>query len=110
MSRAEDEIADLLKGARRDERPPERVWEALARRLDAETVPAAVSAATATAEPLLQLACASCAGGLTEGSAVHCASCLAPHHAECFTACAVHGCGGTRGTGRRAGARSPRIR
>lgn len=87
------EVAGFLKSARKDERPPERVWEALAKSLDA-AAPAASATEWSGAAPraLQQLACAHCTGGLTES--VHCSSCLAPYHAECFTACTVHGCKG----------------
>jgi hypothetical protein len=95
-----DEVAQYFKTARRDEKPPERVWDALAKKLDA----APVATVAAPSRPLLQLACATCSGGLEE--AVYCASCLAPHHAECFTKCTVHGCSGTKIVSSRAPRRS----
>ncbi len=86
---AHDEVAAALGSSRQDERPPERVWEALAPKLGA-----APAAEIAPRRPLLDLACAGCQGGLED--AVYCASCLAPHHPSCFTLCGVRGCKGTK--------------
>lgn len=55
------------------------------------------------------LRCTYCHDGLTAGDACHCATCLAPHHPDCFAAhgrCGVHGCGGARVV--RAGLPAPR--
>jgi hypothetical protein len=55
------------------------------------------------------LRCTYCHDGLAAGDACHCATCLAPHHPDCFAAhgrCGVHGCGGARVV--RAGLPAPR--
>ncbi len=105
------EVASYLMSARRDERPPERVWDAVAARLEPNPRASDTSASPRASEAsregvLLQLACATCSGGLVEGGAVYCSSCLAPHHAECFTKCTVHGCSGTTLVSARAPRRS----
>ncbi len=96
---SQDEIASYFRSARRDEKPPERVWDALVTNLGGSATgspldQAAPVAVAAPKRPLLDLACARCSGGLE--LAVYCSSCLAPHHEECFSTCGVRGCKGTQ--------------
>ena len=48
---------------------------------------------------VIALSCSFCRGALTREEAIYCASCLAPHHPECFREhgrCSVMGCGEQR--------------
>ena len=48
---------------------------------------------------VIALSCSYCRGGLTRSAGVYCASCLAPHHPECFAEhgrCSVMGCAESR--------------
>lgn len=60
--------------------------------------PATGSRRSAEVASSVKLACTFCHDGLVKGDAVHCASCLAPHHLDCFRehrGCGAAGCGGT---------------
>lgn len=76
---------------------PAQGWAALAAGLDAQERAgvAPTSPADADLGALISVACIYCHDGLTRHEARYCASCLAPHHAECFEAhghCAAPGC------------------
>lgn len=48
---------------------------------------------------VIAISCSFCRGGLVRNDTVYCASCLAPHHHDCFAEhgrCSVMGCGETR--------------
>lgn len=81
--------------------PPPAVWARIRAR---------VAASRAGDEPVrgpdpsdsqavIALSCSFCRGGLVRADAVYCASCLAPHHPECwreYGRCSVMGCGEQR--------------
>ena len=69
-------------------------WAALEARLDSAPVERSPAAASDLAS-LISIACIYCHDGLARAEARYCASCLAPHHGECFEAhghCAAPGC------------------
>ncbi len=86
---ARDDVAAHVREKPAFEKPPERVWDALVAKIDAGAAPAVAT----VRRPVLDLACAACSGSVE--SAVYCSSCLAPHHVECFSKCAVRGCRST---------------
>ncbi|MCO5167704.1 MAG: zf-HC2 domain-containing protein [Planctomycetes bacterium] len=58
-----------------------------------------VRGAELDAQALISLSCSFCRGALVRADAVYCASCLAPHHPECwreYGRCSVMGCGEPR--------------
>ncbi|MCO5166046.1 MAG: hypothetical protein M9894_06725 [Planctomycetes bacterium] len=84
--------AGAIARARPDAPPPVEAGEAAKK-------PAGVAAEAAAfggLAPPISLPCIFCHDALARGDAVYCASCLAPHHRECFGAherCAAPGCG-----------------
>lgn len=90
------EVDEALEGARlpapqapapADQDPPG--WGRLCAELEAAARRSALR---------IHLACAWCHDALARGAGVYCASCLTPHHAECFSghgACSAPGCGET---------------
>ena len=79
--------------------PPPEVWHKLRGRLERER--SGDEPVRDVAEPgaVIAISCSFCRGGLVRVDTVYCASCLAPHHAECFAEhgrCSVMGCGETR--------------
>jgi len=79
------------------EAPPPQVWSAIRARIERAGGDDPVR--DANAEAVIHLACSFCRGGLVRRTAVYCASCLAPHHSDCFDEygrCSVMGCGEQR--------------
>lgn len=79
------------------EAPPPQVWNAIRARIERAGGDDPVR--DADAEAVIHLACSFCRGGLIRRNAVYCASCLAPHHSDCFDEygrCSVMGCGEQR--------------
>jgi hypothetical protein len=77
--------------------PPPKVWAGIQAKIahgragddPVRTAPTAV----------VSVSCSFCRGGLLRPEAVYCASCLSPHHPDCFEdhgRCSVMGCGETR--------------
>jgi putative zinc finger protein len=79
------------------EAPPPQVWSAIRARIERGGGDDPVR--DASEEAVIHLACSFCRGGLVRRNAVYCASCLAPHHSDCFNEygrCSVMGCGEQR--------------
>lgn len=79
------------------EAPPPQVWSAIRARIERAGGDDPVR--DASLEAVIHLACSFCRGGLVRRNAVYCASCLAPHHSDCFDEygrCSVMGCGEQR--------------
>lgn len=98
--RAEAELAVALIEAP-PVAPPPASWRKLELRLERETMgdDPVRDAAPRGPDPVIALSCSYCRGGLTRLGAVYCASCLAPHHPECFSEhgrCSVMGCAETQ--------------
>jgi hypothetical protein len=102
QARSHDEVFAMLKETP-DELPgddaplPKEVWTKITQALDAKTAPAEVAAAPAP--ETIALVCALCHDVLARTDACYCASCLAPHHGECWRArgrCSAFGCEETR--------------
>ncbi|MGE0711985.1 MAG: zf-HC2 domain-containing protein [Planctomycetota bacterium] len=77
--------------------PPPAVWQGLVARLERQGGDDPVR--DASPDPVISVACSYCRGAMTRVMAVYCASCLAPHHRECFAEhgrCSVMGCGETK--------------
>ncbi|MBL4846122.1 MAG: zf-HC2 domain-containing protein [Planctomycetes bacterium] len=77
--------------------PPAQVWNAIRARIERAGGDDPVRGASL--EAVIHLACSFCRGGLIRRNAVYCASCLAPHHSDCFDEygrCSVMGCGEQR--------------
>jgi hypothetical protein len=75
--------------------PPPLVWKSIKARIERTGGDDPVRD-TAHADPVISLSCSYCRGVMTRTGAVYCASCLAPHHPECFAEygrCSVMGCG-----------------
>lgn len=75
-----------------EEEPAPGGWDRVALRLDPPAAPAGPA-------PTVRLRCAYCRDDLHRPQAVHCAACVAPHHAECFAEhgrCAAPGCAETQ--------------
>jgi hypothetical protein len=73
---------------------PPAVWGKIRARIEREG--AADPVRDGAPSPVIALSCSFCRGGMTRGDSVYCASCLAPHHPECFREhgrCTVMGCG-----------------
>lgn len=78
--------------------PPPAVWDRLVRELDVPA-PDELAAVRAVSGIRVALDCAYCKGTIARSEAAFCASCLAPHHEECFRAhrrCSTYGCDETR--------------
>jgi tetratricopeptide (TPR) repeat protein len=78
--------------------PPANVWKEIARSLE-KPLADEVDAERAVSAIRIALDCSYCHGKLGRTEAVYCASCLAPHHEECFREhrrCATYGCDETR--------------
>lgn len=77
-----------------EEEPAPGGWERVRLRLDDD------AAAAAPAEPVaVKVRCTYCKDDLAKGAKACCATCLAPHHADCFAEhgrCAAPGCAETR--------------
>ena len=81
----------------RDDPPalPTDGWARLSEALDARDAAPTPEAPPEAPRIVIALACVYCHDGLERRSARYCASCLAPHHGECFAAhghCAAPGC------------------
>lgn len=79
------------------EAPPPQIWSAIRSRIERSGGDDPVRDAEGSA--VIHLACSFCRGGLIRRNAVYCASCLAPHHSDCFNEygrCSVMGCGEQR--------------
>lgn len=80
--------------------PPPGLWEKVAGRLDAPAPAGETAPAEAPARELsIALVCCFCKGAIERADATYCASCLAPHHGDCFRAhgrCSAFGCEETR--------------
>lgn len=77
--------------------PPPAVWQGIQARIGRGGGDDPVR--DAALEAVIHLACSFCRGGLTRAETLYCASCLAPHHGECFAEygrCSVMGCGEQR--------------
>jgi len=73
---------------------PEELWAAVKSQLDQELAEPASTPAPAR-DLALVVHCAFCHDGLRRPESVFCAACLAPHHADCFSAhgrCSTLGC------------------
>lgn len=93
----EDTAAALSFVAAPPVAPPEELWRKLRARIEREATADPVRHAEPS--PIVSLSCSYCRGGMTRRAAVYCASCLAPHHPECFAEygrCSVMGCSETR--------------
>lgn len=78
--------------------PPPEAWQAIQARIGRGGGDDPVRE-EAGLEAVIHLACSFCRGGLTRAETLYCASCLAPHHGECFAEygrCSVMGCGEQR--------------
>ncbi len=85
---------------------PDLLWDRIRAEID-RPLPGAAPAAPV--QVTIALVCCFCHDGVTRTEATYCASCLAPHHAECFRAhgrCSAFGCEETRTV--RPGAEPPR--
>lgn len=74
--------------------PPPQVWGAIKTRLERTAADDPVR--DTGKDPVISLSCSYCRGVMTRSVSVYCASCLAPHHPECFAEygrCSVMGCG-----------------
>lgn len=79
--------------------PPQAFARIRARIAAAQAGDEPVRAAEPDAQALIALSCSFCRGALVRADAVYCASCLAPHHPECwreYGRCSVMGCGEPR--------------
>lgn len=77
--------------------PPAELWDRI--RLRVARSEAADPVRGGAPDLVIALSCSFCRGGLVRDEAVYCASCLAPHHPDCFRAygrCSVMGCGEPR--------------
>jgi tetratricopeptide (TPR) repeat protein len=97
------ELDSALATAKPDARPaPPAAWEKIAQRIEqdrAERLATDDLAEDVTLAVKVSLNCSFCHEGLSSHEAVYCASCLAPHHGECFEEhgrCSALGCGETR--------------
>lgn len=73
--------------------PPAELWDRI--RLRIERSEAADPVRGGAPDVVIALSCSFCRGGLVRDEAVYCASCLAPHHPDCFRdygRCSVMGC------------------
>jgi hypothetical protein len=111
-TREAERLAATLAEAVPDKRKaPDAAWAKLAERIARDQ-----ALPHSKEEPRVTLACSFCHAGLAKAEAVYCASCLAPHHADCFEEhgrCSAPGCGETQVVKPRAGvapARRPRVR
>jgi outer membrane protein assembly factor BamB len=88
------ELAGALDAAALEKKhAPDATWEKLRERIARDQVKPEV------VEPRVLLACSFCHSGLVRSEAVFCASCLAPHHQDCFQEhgrCSAPGCGETQ--------------
>jgi len=85
---------------------PDLLWDWIRAEIDR---PLPGVAPAAPVQVTIALVCCFCHDGVTRAEATYCASCLAPHHAECFRAhgrCSAFGCEETRTV--RPGAEPPR--
>lgn len=78
--------------------PPRHLWLQLRGRLEREL---AGDAPIRDVDPgaVIAVSCSFCRGGLVRAQTVYCASCLAPHHQDCFAEhgrCSVMGCAETQ--------------
>lgn len=97
---AVDDLAAALAGPEHEPRAEQntRVWAKVEAALAAGPAlgkGALAAPAPAVPELAISLACAYCHDGLARAEACYCASCLAPHHEECFRAhgrCSAIGC------------------
>lgn len=74
---------------------PAKGWARLSAALDARAAAPAPEPSPDAPRIVIALACVYCHDGLERRQARYCASCLAPHHGECFAAhghCAAPGC------------------
>jgi hypothetical protein len=95
-ARTQDELMTLLSEPPPGEPRLDRLWERVETGVSRDVAP------PPSAEPPLvsiALVCAFCRDVLARADARYCASCLAPHHEECFKAhgrCSAYGCDETR--------------
>jgi hypothetical protein len=97
-SEATFEAFAALRGPKAEAAPgrPDPLWEKIRSELDRP--PEAVEPAKGV-QVTIALVCCFCHDGVARTEATYCASCLAPHHAECFRAhgrCSAFGCDETR--------------
>ncbi len=89
-------VVGAIGGSRRA--PPAHLWQGIASALD-KPLEDELDAARAVSAIRIALDCSYCRDALTREEAVYCASCLAPHHEECFREhrrCSTYGCDETR--------------
>src|SRR4051812_46723462 len=67
----------LARAAPPEQRAPASNWEKIAARIEQASVPHVTPRIT------VKLACTYCHASLVRDEAAYCATCLAPHHAEC---------------------------
>jgi hypothetical protein len=85
---------DELRATEAAEPLPAAVWTGIVKGIEAP-VEAPAPASTPAADVAISLSCPFCHDTLSRAEAVYCASCLAPHHGECWRQhgrCSAFGC------------------
>ncbi|HZU98067.1 MAG TPA: hypothetical protein VFF73_15290, partial [Planctomycetota bacterium] len=92
-ARAVEEAFAKVQAPEADEPLPESVWTNVVKGIEAAPVP--VAQAPVVADVTIAISCAYCRDTLTRAEASYCASCLAPHHEDCWRQhgrCSAFGC------------------